>query len=225
MNSSGSEHPKPISARGKLLVLSCVAIGFGSQIWPGALVYERGIDWLGNPPHEGFVGIFLPNLLLYTTASACLCAIFWFILSRPGLLPLPAFGKLRRSLGFGIIAGLVVFALVVPLAWLTLPRGSVRWIPPNGWNIAGNLFSNFYEEFIFRGFILTGLRVVVGFWPAALISSAAWALLHAQYPLPFRIFIALTGVLFCWLVKRTGSLSSAYVAHMVADALGDSLIG
>ena len=111
------------------------------------------------------------------------------------------------------------------LVWVAFPAGSIGWINPDPWKIAGNLFSNFYEEFLFRGFILVALTAVFGFWPAAVLSSVMWAATHTQYPLSLQAMIALTGLLFAFIAMRCKSLLAPYVGHTVIDVIGDSLIG
>ena len=218
-------NPQLIGIGPKLIVLLCVAGAYGGQFWPESLVLAHGMEWLGNPPYQGFLGAFLPHLLLYTTFMAAVSAILWFILAGFGWIQPPQFGNVRRSIELGVIVGLVAVVLSVGVAWLTLPSGSVRWIPPDGWKIAGNVFSNCYEEFVNRGFFLTALRTVFGFWPAAIISSAMWGFLHTQYPLALRILIVVIGIGFCWAARRAQSLLAPYVAHEVLDTIADCLIG
>jgi len=102
---------------------------------------------------------------------------------------------------------------------------TVHWIDPVPWKIAGNIFSNFYEEFIFRGFMLTALAAAIGFWPAAIVSSAMWGFTHNQYPLSLQALIAAIGIYWSYLTRRARSLWTPYSAHMVLDIVGDSLIG
>jgi membrane protease YdiL (CAAX protease family) len=135
------------------------------------------------------------------------------------------FGNLRASIVLGIAGGLVALALTLAVVWVTMPGGTVHWIAPDAWKIAGNVFSNFFEEFVFRGFILTALRSVAGFWPAAIVSSALWAVLHTQYPFVLQAGIFVVGIGFCWLAQRARSLLAPYFAHEVLDLIGDSLIG
>jgi hypothetical protein len=97
--------------------------------------------------------------------------MFWIWFARAGWLAYPALGNFRKAILPGLIGGVIALMLGVAAAWVTLPAGSVRWIEPNPWAIAGNIFSNFYEEFVWRGFLLVGLRKLVGFWPAGATST------------------------------------------------------
>jgi membrane protease YdiL (CAAX protease family) len=207
------------------LVLLAVLIAYGSNFWPERLVLKSGIIALGNPPYAGFTGIFLPHLLLYSTVMAAVSAVLWWALVRADLLAPPQFGNLSQSLRLGVIGGIAALLLTLVVVLAALPAGTIHWIAPNPWKIGGNIFSNFFEEFVFRGFLLVALRRLVGFWPAALLSSAMWAFLHTQFPLVIQLNILAVGVGFCWLANRAKSLWAPYVAHEVLDLIGDSLIG
>jgi len=216
---------KPIDIQTTFVLLACVALAFVSGFWPNSLILKYGIEALGYPPYQGFTGAFLPHLLLYSTLPALVCAILWLILSKRGLLmPMPL-GNVRTSIPIGIAVGLVSLAMLLLLAWATMPAGTIHWIEPQPWKIAGNVFSNFFEEFIFRGFILLALMTVIGFWPAAVVSSVLWAGMHTQYPPEFQAFIAVSGILWAWAGRRVRSLWAPYTAHMTLDLIADCLIG
>jgi len=91
--------------------------------------------------------------------------------------------------------------------------------------IAGNLFSNFYEEFIFRGFLLFALARIVGYWPAAVVTSALWAATHTQFPLPFLVVVFIIGLVLSWVMARSKTLWAPWGAHMLMDIVLDSLVG
>ena len=209
----------------KALVFLEVVIVYGSGFWPGRLVLRGGLNALGNPEYAGLRGIFLPHLLLYSTLMAAISALLWWALVVARVLPPPEFGNVRVSAVTGLVGGVVGLALTLLVVLAALPAGTIHWIAPDPWKIAGNVFSNFYEEFVFRGFVLVALRRVAGFWPAALLSSAMWAFTHVQYPMVIQLTILVVGVGFCWIMKRAGSLWAPYVAHEVLDVIGDSLIG
>jgi membrane protease YdiL (CAAX protease family) len=209
----------------KLLMLAAVAMVLGSNYWPESVAVQKGMNALGHPPYAGFRGAFLPHLLLYTTVMAAVSALLWWIFVRARLLPPPSFGNVVQSLRLGIAGGIAGILLTLAVVWLSLPAGTIHYISPVPWKIAGNIFSNFYEEFVFRGFVLTAVEPVAGFWTAAVLSSAIWGLLHSQYPLTLKVLIAVIGVGLCWLRRLVGSLWAPYVAHEVLDLIGDSLIG
>lgn len=145
----------------KALIVLAVVVAYGSNWWPGRAVLGAGQIALGHPPYEGFVGLFLPHLLLYSTLMAMISALFWWALVRAGLLPGPQFGNVGRAAGQGIIVGLAALAFTLVVVSIAFPSGTIHWIPPDPWKIAGNVFSNFYEEFVFRGFVLVSLRRLV----------------------------------------------------------------
>jgi membrane protease YdiL (CAAX protease family) len=209
----------------KALIFLAVVFAYASNFWPGRALLGWGLNALGNPPYRGFVGIFVPHLLLYSTFMAAVSALFWWAFVRARLLEPPRFGNLRGSILLGIVGGLAALAVTLLVILTTMPKGTIHWIAPDAWKIAGNIFSNFFEEFVFRGFLLVALRRVVGFWPAAVLSSALWAFTHSQYPLTLQGTILVVGVGFCWLARRAQSLWAPYFAHEVLDLLGDSLIG
>lgn len=83
------------------------------------------------------------------------------------------------------------------------------------------LIGPFVEEVLFRGLIFRALRTGFGFWVAALIASALFALVHVPDAGGLEGFAArlLTGLLFCGLFERTGSLWPAIAAHVALNAI------
>ncbi len=215
----------PSIAQRALLVVNVVAV-YVVNFWPSTQIRNAGFAALGNPAYVGFEGIFLPHLLFYSTLTALVAGLFWLGSVRLHVLPAP---QLSRPTSGQFIAGTVggLVALIVSLAFVyfVFSPGMIRWIDPVPWKIAGNVFSNFYEEFVFRGFVLVALSAVIGFWPAAVVSSTMWGLTHTQYPFSLQMLISAVGIFLCWLTRRTQSLWTPYTSHMVLDIVGDSLIG
>jgi membrane protease YdiL (CAAX protease family) len=76
------------------------------------------------------------------------------------------------------------------------------------------------EELLFRGFLLGALaQGKLGFWGAALISTALWTALHAGYSLIGLAEVFVIGLLLSWLLWRTGSLRVTIFCHAVYNSL------
>ncbi len=75
-----------------------------------------------------------------------------------------------------------------------------------------------WEEMLFRGFLLPPLAGALGFWPAAVVSSAGWAALHFNYSLAGLVEVALIGLYFAWLFRRTGSLWVPIACHAIYNS-------
>jgi hypothetical protein len=76
------------------------------------------------------------------------------------------------------------------------------------------------EELLFRGFLLSALaRTGLGFWGAALISTALWTGLHIGYSLVGIIEVFILGMFFSWLLWRTGSLRVPIFCHAAYNSL------
>ena len=76
------------------------------------------------------------------------------------------------------------------------------------------------EELLFRGFLLSALAATkIGFWMAAIISTACWAALHGGYSAPGFFSITVMGLFFCWQLQRSGSLRVPIVCHALYNVL------
>jgi membrane protease YdiL (CAAX protease family) len=75
------------------------------------------------------------------------------------------------------------------------------------------------EELIFRGFLYRGLSQSLGAWPAILLISAVWAVVHSQYNWFYVTEIFLLGVAFGWLRHRTGSTILTIFLHAAMNAM------
>ncbi len=77
-----------------------------------------------------------------------------------------------------------------------------------------------YEEFAFRGYVQSTLAQAVGFWPAAVVLSAAFGFVHRTNPGESKMGLAgivLTGLLWCFSLRRTGNLWFAVGMHASFD--------
>jgi hypothetical protein len=188
-------------------------------------------NWFGRPEFRGS-WVTVEHVLLYTTLSALLCWAVWWWFARIGWMPQPssAFrGPARKVIVWGILLGVAVFlvdlvALLVLHAAGAMPGPPLAWHPMTGWSFLGNLFSNFYEEWIFRGFLfVVAIQVTSSRVAAAIVTSALFAAVHTQYPWALRGLIFFSTLTACWVLLRLRSLWPAWIAHQVVDMLGDSV--
>jgi membrane protease YdiL (CAAX protease family) len=81
-------------------------------------------------------------------------------------------------------------------------------------------FVGLFEEFLFRGYSLFTLSSGVGFWPAAILLSLLFAAVHLQNNGEGRVGVAgvfVVGLLWCFTVRRTGTLWLAVGMHAAFD--------
>lgn len=215
---------EPLPTTVKVALLAMVAAVYAIGFWPSWIVRDAVLHAAGDPPYNGIWKL-IPHILLYSTLAAASAAFAWMIAVRSNWLARPELGWRFSVIPWSIAAALIGLAFALGTIVAMGQSSAIHYIRPDYWSIGGNLFSNFYEEFIFRGFVLAALTAVIGFWPAAIISSAMWAAMHAQYPLPLQGAIFATGVVFAWIKRATQSLWAPWAAHMLLDIIGDSLIG
>ena len=204
-----------------ILVLAAGAVGLMFQ--PSALIRDAVLGHYGNPAYQS-MWILIPHVFLYSTLSALYCAIAWIALAGARWIP-PA--QFRLSTGVftkGLIAGLISVAFTVVFFFAMGMQDAFHAPHVDPWLMAANLFSNFYEELIFRGFVLATLTALLGFWPAAILSSLAFGLVHTQYPLQLKLLVAAMGFLWCWIARNTGSVFAPWIAHMTLDWIIDPIV-
>lgn len=208
---------------GKILIAASVALVYFSEFHLGDKVRILAQTQVGPHPYEG-LWAFIPHLLFYSTVTAALAGVCWFGLTRAGAITGEWIKPTRAAVIWGAGGGLV--SAVVSIAFLLFAgMGEPNWGGVDAWETAGNVFSNFWEELIYRGFLLASLTVLIGFWPAAVLTSITFGLTHEQYPLAFQGLIAVTSFGWCWLVRRSRSMWAAWGAHMILDVIVDAIWG
>ena len=76
----------------------------------------------------------------------------------------------------------------------------------------------FFEEFLFRGFLLEGLsRSRLGLTGAILLTSASWAIIHMQYGWFEIISIFFVGIALCIAKLKSNSLYVPIAMHMLMN--------
>src|SRR5262249_29514854 len=141
-----------------MIAAGAYAVGFRPAWW----VRDAVLKAFGKPAYEG-VWILIPHVFLYSTLSALVCLVLWLALIRLSWLqPIP-FAISRSVVIWGLLAG-IVSAVAAFGIFAGMQPGAVHAAHFNPWIATANLFSNFYEEFVFRGFLLAALTAVFGFW-------------------------------------------------------------
>ena len=180
-----------------------------------------------------------PAVILVAESVEFLCPLFaaWVMshLEKKRLpeYGLPARGAFGREFWVGAAIGLV--ALSALIVGIRLARGfyfgglalGARGILYFGamWAIAF-LIVGFAEEFLFRGYALATLTDGIGFWPAAIVLSGLFGAVHlhnlGENPTG-AVSAGLVGLLFCFSLRRTGSLWFAIGLHAAWD-YGESFV-
>jgi uncharacterized protein len=82
------------------------------------------------------------------------------------------------------------------------------------------VFVGLYEEFAFRGYVQFTFAQGLSFWPAAVLLSATFGLIHKGNPGETWAGlggIVLTGLFWCFTLRRTGNLWFAVGMHAIFD--------
>ena len=178
-------------------------------------------------PPDTFSNQFLTEVIGFTSAFSA-AVLMSFLERRPvgayGLAADSAFGKLFWQ---GSLAGLLEISIVVGLmsafGGYSFGRLALHGAELLRWAVLWAvclLFVALFEEFLFRGYTLYTLSSGIGFWPAAILLSLLFGAVHLQNSGEGWIGVAgvfVVGLLWCFTVKRTGSLWFAVGMHAAFD--------
>ncbi len=208
--------PRVLSPARRLTLVALVIAAYLIGFWPTWCLRDTVLGHFGMPAYEG-MWILIPHAFLYSTLSAAFCGLCWFVLVRIGWLKPPSFALSLKTILLGIAAGAAALTLLVGYLYFTGQGNAFHEPDIDPWIMGGNVFSNFFEEFIFRGFMLVALTAAFGFWPAAVLSSIAFGAVHTQFPIELQ---ALTGVMgLGWAIawRWSKSLLAPFIGHMTLD--------
>lgn len=128
----------------------------------------------------------------------------------------------QRAWLVGAAAGVVIVAFIgAALAYV----GALQLtFEPNVLLMIGNAFSNFYEEFIWRGALLAILMKYVGNKSVAVtVCALVFCQGHLHFPLPLLLVVFLSALLWGAMVLRYQSIWPAWLSHCVMDFIADSI--
>jgi len=165
---------------------------------------------------QGLVSVLLPALVMGRMEHRGFGAY--------GLPGTHAFGKL---FWLGGLWGLVTLSILM-LALRAVGVCDFEGLALHGWRIMkfaaywGTFFLavGFFEEFLTRGYTQFTLAGGMGFWPAAVLLSAAFAAIHLHNPQESWVGVLAAGCIgffFCLTLRRTGNLWFAVGFHAAWD--------
>jgi uncharacterized protein len=190
------------------------------------------------------IGLRLPEPTALVVASAALGALAYVVGRRAAAqsggwgaalgLDLPEWHDAWRVLGW---TGLLMLAQLAAVSALLLAVPALQDVEPET-NVdfivdapLGSLLlfavltvtvAPVVEELLFRGVALRGFMLRMGFWPAALLSTAFFSLLHVQRLAAGSMFVLVAigtlGLGLCVLTRRTGRLGPSIGVHALYNA-------
>jgi membrane protease YdiL (CAAX protease family) len=141
------------------------------------------------------------------------------------------FYKLRGiDFAWAIAAVLAAFAIVTGVAWMLgligMPvPGEIAMLLPTEWTgrilwVVMSFTAGFCEEAVFRGFLMTRIRLIFGLksWVIPVIASTAiFAVCHAYQSFSGMIVIGIYGLILALIYIRSRSLWPVIIAHFFQD--------
>jgi membrane protease YdiL (CAAX protease family) len=174
----------------------------------------------------------IPRELRFQGIGAVLVLVATWIVSRMERRPLADYGAPpRQAFGRRFLEGLVwgfaaLSCVVIGLHLLgdfqvdSQTRGGLALTEYGlGWGVVFMAVA-LHEEFAFRGYLLFTFSQRAGFWRAALVLSLLFAAAHIPNPgeTPLGILhVLMIGVIWCFTIRRTGTLWFAVGYHAAWD--------
>jgi uncharacterized protein len=212
--------PNGIRAGWRVLIFLGITIGLVAAVNVVVFLVARFI--LHRPPHIGVTSSLTPTAaILSDGAIFVFTALAAVIMSRIEHRKWRDYGlPLRHAFGgdfwTGIFAGFLAISAALlamfflhgfHLAGMAIHGTTLLW-STLAWCVAF-VCVGLGEEFAFRGYLQFTLTTGIGFWPAAILLSALFGLAHAANPgesIPGLLSVVCFGILFCFILRRTGNL-------------------
>lgn len=155
-----------------------------ATLWAADRIGGRAEDVLAlGRPAQG-PGIYVGGIILTFAFAALLTAIAYIVSPKDLMADMRAVGEIARAEHWWLT--ILVISIGAPLS----------------------------EELLFRGFLFSALmRTRLGFPGAAVLSTIAWTSLHLGYSVTSLLLVFFIGLLFCFLLWRTGSIRVPLACH------------
>jgi CAAX protease family protein len=202
-------------------------LAFGAEVGP-ALILPIARRIFGAQ-----VGTPGPEFLLFVEAGSfgivlMLTLFLAWAEKRPfGEYGLPVSDAFRANFWVGLLLGLaeasVLIGAILVLGAYSFGRLELQGSAVLRWgalHLLLFLFVGLYEEFLFRGYVQFTLSKVMGFWPAAILLSVGFGLIHLGNrgeDWVGAMSVAAVGLLFAFTLKRSGNLWYAVGLHAGFD--------
>lgn len=193
---------------------------------------------VGYRPSELWVA---RDFWLSESAGLVAALLATFLMARLGRRRMSVFGfplvrSAPRLFAVGVLMGAVLVSLLV--AGIAAAGG----VSIHGWALSGPALAQaalnwagimillgFFEESMFRGYLLVTMSEGMRFWPAAILLSVLFGALH-YFTKPMETLtdfttVSLIGLLLCFSFRRTGSLWLAAGFHAAFDFAALVLFG
>jgi CAAX protease family protein len=135
-----------------------------------------------------------------------------------------AFGKrFWQGIFLGLCEVSLLVGLIASFGGYSFGNLAVHGTGLLGWGLlwaAAFVLVGFSEEFMFRGYVQYTLTRGIGFWPAAVCLSVVFGASHLGNPgegVVGALNVAVTGLVFAFVLKRTGNLWLAVGWHAAFD--------
>jgi uncharacterized protein len=211
---------------------SIVAFLVGQLVSFGVLLWLRGGD-LDSVLQTQFDGVLVTIFIALSNPVTIGVLAIAVRLARSDLsdyfaLKWPA----AHDLAFGIAALVVLIAAGDALLYLSgrdlvtafqlqsyTTAAAAGWLP--AMFAAAILIAPAGEEVVFRGFLFRGwARSPRSVWPAIIVISILWAMLHIQYDWTGMLQIFVVGLFLGWMRWRSGSLVLTFLLHALFNLEG-----
>lgn len=194
----------------------------------GAVITAVAIKLFGRPRGvPGFSAAMLQEVLGFALAFGAAGIMALIERRKIGEYGLPGSDAFRKKFWLGFLFGLVEIGALIGLITvfggysfgsLALQGGLIfKW---GLLHLVLFTFVGLFEEFLFRGYTQYTLADGIGFWPAALLLSVAFGILHLMNPgegVVGAAGVVMVALLFCFSLKRTGNLWYAVGLHASFD--------
>jgi uncharacterized protein len=205
--------PEGVRAGWRAAVFAVVLAALvGGEIW---LLARLQPPWL-RPEAQLSAGLVALNELMLLLPVLAATVVMTSLEGRSILSCGLAGARSGRRLAGGLLAGIAALSLLMALL-LASGHAETTWSGLSTRQIVADLFGwlgvcllvGLTEEAAFRGYLQQALSRGMGFWPAALVTSLVFGLLHVVNAHESIIGIANVcgaGLIFCLGLQRTGSL-------------------